>query len=139
MDSIFRFLVLSSLFLYYIWYASFLFSIQVWGVEVAEVLMHGGREAWLTIPSDLVLVLPVMWTIATAGMFFYKRWSRVLFLMLLGASLLLAFTGGLTIMVGPQYAVAMLVSTVDGAVCFMSFFSSVANKFHKSSDSGQKA
>ena len=131
MDTIrlFRTLVVASLLLYYAFFASFIFSSQLFGDEQASVLAYNGRGALLTLPSLVFWSLQFLWAVSAVGMVLFQRWARTLFVLLTVYSFFGLLAGGLLIQTGSQAALFLLVNLADGAVLFMAYLSSIAPRF----------
>jgi hypothetical protein len=118
-----------SLLLYYAVIASYLFSAALFGADMAAVLAHNGRDAWVTPPFHFWLILQFLWAATAVGLFFFLRWGRTLFLFLNLYTVVGFVAGGLVIQTGLQAAVLYLVNLADGAVLFMAYLSAVASRF----------
>lgn len=129
MVSIFRFLLIGSLVLYAGFIASFIFASQVFGEDVAGVLYHNGKGAWVALPPFTWMIELLLWSLATIGMLLFQSWARTLFLLLTGISLALATLAGFWVLTGPQAAVLQLINLIDGAILAVAFLTTVARRF----------
>lgn len=79
MISMFRVLLLSALVLHAAFIVSFLCAYQLFGQDVASVVYHNGKGAWIVLPHYAWMVDFTLWSLATLGMILCQRWARTFF------------------------------------------------------------
>lgn len=131
MRRLFRTLLVASLLLYVGWVASYYYAFVLFSEDVAKVVVHNGAEAWVYLPEGLFWILPVLWLIATIGMWQFSQGARGFFVALTLASIALSVVSGISIQSGPQAAVAQVINLIDGAILAMAFFTSLDSEFRK--------
>lgn len=131
MIRIFRALLAVSLLLYVGWIASFYWAFALFSEDVARAIAHNGAEAWVQMPAGIFWLFPVLWVIATIGMWHFSQGFRGLFGVLVVGSIVFSMVSGMSIQSGPQAALGEVVSLMDGAILAIAFFASVDSEFRK--------
>lgn len=83
---------------------------------------------WLMVVSEIVFM---MYMLAYAGLYFFKRWARILLVSLLIFGCVLIYSSGAYVQSGHEAALGFLLTIGDGFLVGTSFFSNVARDFYK--------
>jgi hypothetical protein len=129
MDKLFRSLVLTSNALYVLWYFQpynneFLFEPEV--LVALSWIGFGSIELANTVST---LVIGPFFLVVAVGLWFYISYARTAYALLIITNLALAPFIGLSVQTGIDMLISQLVIGMDGAILYMSYFSSVADNF----------
>ncbi|UNK42110.1 hypothetical protein MNO14_14350 [Luteimonas sp. S4-F44] len=83
---------------------------------------------WLKVISEILFV---MYMLTYAGLYFFKRWARIILVSLLIFGCVLIYLSGAYVQSGYEAAFGFLLTIGDGFLVGTSFFSSVARDFYK--------
>ena len=128
MKKLFRTLVIFSISIYLIWFV----LPHFWGLlhtpeEVNLLNYNGYGESFNALP--LIYTMAVLYVISAIGLFIYSRWARTLFLGLTAFAIAVGPFMGWSVQTGFEASINHLAILCDGAVIFMSYFSSVRDEF----------
>lgn len=129
MSTIFRALVIINV----------LFTLAIWALPIFEhswlsegqmyALSLNGLESKLTLSDAGYWVQLVIWLAISAGLFFYVRLAKYAFVAFYVVQTILSFFWGMWVLTPYASVLISLIGLIDGALIFMLFFSSVANRF----------
>ncbi len=71
----------------------------------------------------------VSYLAACAGMYFYRSWGRLLFLITFVFSVIFLISSGLSVQSGYEAGFGFVLTLVDGLIVGLSFFSGINSKF----------
>jgi hypothetical protein len=130
MDKLFRALVLMSVSLYVLWFFSPQFWSSLYGEEVLNLLSWNGFKTLM--PSDNYIFIYGYFTLqlcSTLGLFFYQRWAMIAFTLMISFSILSSPFYGVSVNYGYEILLNNLITTLDGAIIVLMFFTSINNRF----------
>jgi hypothetical protein len=78
-----------------------------------ELLPHSNLLMW---GSNLIL-----WMVSAVGLFFFQRWARTLYALLVAWSLVTFFTGGLLVQLPLQAGLGRVLSLLDGMILLFAY------------------
>ena len=130
MKNLFRVLVIVSISIYLVWFLLPHFWHLLHTPEEVNLLNYNGYgESFNTLP--IIYTTSVLYIISAIGLFIFKRWARTLFLGLTAFSVAVGPFMGWSVQTGFEASINNLAILCDGAVIFMSYFSSMRDEFNE--------
>lgn len=101
---------------------------------VERLMRLDGYGAALNIENKFVyLLVPLGFFLASVGLFYFKIWSRYLYLLLLLYSWISTLFFGYRIATPIQGFLGMAIGTIDGVIIYLSFLSPLSKEFERKS------
>ncbi len=133
MKKIFRSVVVLNIVLYVSWFL-FPYTYSYWVSEMSmNVLNASGLESFFIGPLYIYWVFFSLTLLALIGLFFFKRLSRQLFVLIIIINLSLQSFSGMSVYTGIESLLLNVINMADGALLVMMYLTSISNEFVPSS------
>jgi hypothetical protein len=129
MDKLFRSLILISNAIYVLWFFQPYNTEHLYESETLVALSWIGFGSIELVSTVSTYIISPLYIVAAVGLWFYFAAARVLFVVLIATSILLAPFTGLSVQTGIDMLLSQIVIGIDGIVLYMCYFSSVSANF----------
>ena len=129
MDKLYKSLIVVGSTSYVLWFFQPYNTIEIYDAEVFKALAWGGHGAIDILWSPIFYITLILYLFSAVGMWFYINWARNLFVMLTVTYIVMTPIGGISVGTSIDATLIYLTNLSDGALLFMCYFSSVAEKY----------
>jgi hypothetical protein len=127
--TLFRRLVVTSTLIYLLSFAFDWLPIPLPGDLQAAVEVAGTGALAGPVNQYLYWLLHLLWIVSAIGLYFFRPWSRWLFVSAYAVDILSSIVGGVTVLLPWHSIVVTLISLMDGAIIALSFLPPLARVF----------
>lgn len=120
-------LAVSCVFYILYWFAPWMYG--GFSPEAQGILSYGGFGAWIEIPESLSWALFVLVVISYAGMLFFKKILRMLFLLLKLFTLIVSPIYGMSVITGIEVLISDTSTLLSGFSLALAYFSPLKEHF----------
>lgn len=129
MEKVFRTIVVINLAAFLIWFFQPYGYLTITDKSVMDALAWNGYGGNEILNQYIPWCFLAVSLICAVGLYFYLNFARILFALMVLSALLLSPFMGLNIGTGIDTFFHTLINLLDGIILFMSYFSSISNKF----------
>ena len=131
MKILFKLLISASYLIYLVFFFLPDIGEYYYSLETYKALSWVGYGEYLP-PSDLyAYVFLIAYTVAFVGMYNFKLWSRTLFIVLTGLSVIFTAIQGAAVLLALDATLSYLTNLLDGATIVIIYLTSIDSEFKK--------
>jgi len=129
MIALFRNLIIFSYVVYAVFFFMPSFEMYLYEKEVLDALTWSGYGAIVSSNQIVSYIFFLGYTIALLGLFYFKSWARILFIILTVLSVILTGLSGVIVLPSVEGALLNMTILADGATVAIMYFTSISAKF----------